>query len=206
MDPNRNTSPSTQPTDSNVASWFQSVDAPVTNQPAPQPGKKHTRIIIVASAIILILVIGTILFVSFNHSKACLTTKDYTALTGSTVDSSSISPSTNFYTTVVNFIADKTTYDDTDKQGDTIVKNVAQFYNDHSSSSIIITIKGTYTALNALDITQERMDTIKDSLVSQGVPASAITTSIPGYIIPEEDASGDPSSVLISITSAETCN
>lgn len=189
-----------------VASWFQSVDNATPTPPPPSPLKKHKKLLIAAGVVSVFFGAGSIILAIMNSTKPCLTASDYTELTGATISATSLSPTTNFYTTYIDFTPKATTYDGTDDQGEDLVTKIAKFYTSHSASSITITIKGSYLTKDAQDITQQQVDTVKGTLITNGVPASVIATPDLQYIIPEESTPDDPSSILISITSNEKCS
>jgi hypothetical protein len=158
---------------------------------------------IILGACLLAVSLGiVILIVTVNGTKSCLTTADYKALTGTSVDAASLSPTTNFYTATIAFKTGAAAYDNSAE----LIKQITDFYKNHTSSSIIITISGTYASNDALLLTEQRLDTIKTSLTTGGVPESAIEPRVPELVIPEEDAPADPSSAFISITSSEKCS
>lgn len=194
-----------------VAAWFQSVQdsAPTPPPPAPAPKKNKLPLIIILGVGSLMIVALTIVLLIANKTAPCLTAADYATLTGVKVDAASLSPTTSFYTSPVSFTSGTNAYDNSTDEGATgsaLVKKISDFYKDHSESSIILSIKGTYGAKEALGITEQRVDTVKASLIAQGVPEASIQVLVPEYLIPEEDTPGDASSILISITSSETCS
>lgn len=187
-----------------VAAWFLNAQGPAPTPPPPAPKKnKRPLIVTIIGAGLLAVSLGIVLLiVTANSTKACLTAADYKALTGTSVDSASLSPTTNFYTASIAFKAGAATYDNTAE----LIKQVTDFYKNHSGSSVVITVSGTYASNDALLLTEQRIDTIKASLTADGVPESVIKMRVPELVVPEEDAPADPSSAFISITSNEKCS
>lgn len=200
MNPNN---PSTPPND--VATWFQGVQGPDPIAPPPSPKKNRRPLIIgvLGACLLLVGAIIALLAATGGRTGACLTSSDYTSLTGDKVDAATMSPTTNFYTSAITF---KPVAAALDESGTTSLNKIADFYKNHPDTSIMITIKSTYSANSALPLTEERIAAVKAGLTAGGVAESSITAPVPEYLIPEEDAAEDSSSILISITSNEKCS
>jgi hypothetical protein len=161
--------------------------------------------------IIIIMTIAAISLaqVGSSHGRtACLTTSDYKDLVGSVISDDGFSPTTNFYNNVVIFKPNGTIYGtEIDDQigGEKLLKRVATFYNEHDTTSIVVTISGSYYVKTATQLTQKRINTVKASLTDLGISGSDITTTSPLYVSPEDSVPSDPAVVHIALTSRKSC-
>lgn len=189
--------------------WFD----PNIQQPYPvaPPPRKHSWLfkLIIIIGIILLLVGGGATGLYFLR-PTCLTSADYQQLAGAPYDGQ-LDATTAFYTALVYFQTNKSTYDNTSNQGETQLKSFAEFYQSHSHSSVLFTLSATYPEDIYQQLTEQRLAAAKQSLIALGVPESLITTNTPKQITPEDEPSEEDTtistynSITISITSAESC-
>jgi hypothetical protein len=143
-------------------------------------------------------------------TPACLDSSDYKTLTGVTLDDDTIVPKRSFYTDYVAFKDDSLSYDETSDesaQGIQLINRLATFYKSHATKSIRFVIDGSYfvDSETARTLAQQRIDTVRTSLVSAGVPIRLITANIPAYSEPEDDTPDENSGTTMTLLSASGC-
>lgn len=165
--------------------------------PTPQPRKKWRLLVVFAIITLALAGIATTLSLA---APACLTAKDYEALTGEPYDSQ-MQAASSFYTGIVSFKDQSTDYTIPEQ-----ITQLADFYRSRSHLSIHFTITGNYTYDQQAELALSRLETIQKSLTSAGVPAALITVELPLLTeSPEAAEAIDSEATTISITSAAGC-
>ena len=189
--------------------WFDSnIQQPYPMAPPP---RKHGWLfkLIIITGIILLLVGGGATGLYFLR-PACLTAADYKQLAGAPYEGQ-LDATTAFYTALVYFQTNKSTYDNSANQGEAQLKTFADFYQSHSNSSIAFTLSATYPEDIYQQLTEQRLAAAKQSLIALGIPEDKITTTTPKQITPEEPfdedggSAGSHNTIAISIVSQEGC-
>lgn len=190
-----------------------STPAPSTptsfSSPPPRPSRR--RWIIIGACFSFLCIVGlVVLIVSRNNSPACLDADSYRALTGTTVAYDAISPKNGFYTDYVIFKPQLVTYDDTSDDaahGTKLIEKLATFYKAHQAQSIRFAIDGSYfiDSDSTATLAQQRIDSVRASLIAAGVPMRLISANTPTYSEPEDDMPDENSATTITIVSASDC-
>jgi|GEM_PF-4545977 len=182
--------------------WMSQPEAPLP----PKRRSHRTLVVALVTCSLLLGVVGLVFWL--NRSPTCLSDEDYRALTGDE-RTDPLSSRTSFSTQIIYFVPDSTDYDYTDMvEGDALL-NIGEFYASHREKSIMITLDGNYYSDSQLELTQRRIATVQASLVNAGVDANVITITEPTLLpLDEPDENGDnPNSpIMVTITSADTCN
>jgi len=190
-----------------VPEWF----TPVGSTPTPplKPKKSPKFLLIIGGAILLLGVIAVTIVTLARQPSTCLDASDYKALTGIDV-ADDLSPAESFYDSYTLFNDGTTTYDNTTDgglYGESLLQKIADFYKSHSAKSMLITISAAYVLPENESITNQRIATVRSSLLKAGVPESTVVIVGATYVAPEDsiDGNGDTGEISISITSDTTC-
>ena len=189
-----------------MPAWFNPVNPA---SPPPKPKKSPLRIVIIGGVILLICLVATLVFFVTRQPSTCLSVSDYKALTG--VDTSDgFSPTETFYDNYVLFDGGALTYDnstDGGLHGDALIHKIADFYKSHTTKPMLITISASYLTPENEELTNQRIATVRSSLLSAGVPESVVVVSGASYITPEDaiEGNGDTGEIAIAITSDSMC-
>lgn len=180
--------------------------------PSIPPRSSHKRWIIVGIALVVVAIVITVIAITLSRSAAqsCLDTEDYRALTGATIEGDTISPKSSFYTDYFTFETDGISYAaDTDQaaHGDQLIDRLADFYQSRETTSIRFTISGSYFTPSdtARALAQQRIDTVRASLVTAGIPIRLITANTPVYSEPEDETPDENSGTTVTVLSASDC-
>ncbi len=189
--------------------WFDSnIQQPYPMAPPP---RKHSWLfkLIIITGIILLLAGGGAAGLYFLR-PACLTAADYQQLAGAPYEGQ-LDATAAFYTALVYFQTNKSTYDNSANQGEAQLKTFADFYQSHSGTSVTFTLSATYPEDIYQQLTEQRLATTRQSLIALGVPEDKITVAAPTQITPEEplneddETAGSYNTVAVSIVSHEGC-
>ena len=176
---------------------------------APPPRRRWLRKLLLVGGIAILLIGGGAAGIYFLR-PTCLTAADYQQLAGAPYEGQ-LDARSAFYTTLIYFQTNKATYDNTDSQGEAQLKSFATFYQSHASASIVFTLSATYPEDIYRTLTEQRLASAKQSLISMGVPEDKIVTDTPTQITPEEPIDedgatvGSHNAIAVSITSLEGC-
>lgn len=187
--------------------WFSDVPA-TTPAPSKPPISRRTLVLMSIIVVMAIVAIALAQFSTSHGRTACLTTSDYKDLTGNTISSDGFSPATNFYSDTVTFKQNSVAYGahtDTQVGGEALLKQIGTFYRQHDTTSIVVTISGSYYLKTAADLTKKRIDTVKASLINLDISGNDIATSVPTYVSPEDSMPSDPSTIHIALASRKSC-
>lgn len=191
--------------DNATAQWFDSIGKAPTPSSQPPHSTSRKRFILVACSVLILAAGSGVATFFLTKSPACLSVADYARLTGTATTAESLSPTEGFYADYVAFQADSNKYDNSGEHGESLIRKIADFYSSlDKKTSILITIKGNYFDTSASSRTQERLNTVRSSLVALGIPETILKMTTPVYVEPEE-AGTETSEILISITSASSC-
>jgi|GEM_PF-2085649 len=195
-----------QPTEqaSQVPGWFAGTKSTAT----PPPKRKRVPVLVIIIATITLLGISAVIgLLMFTKESTCLNLADYREITGTTL-TDDLSPTDNFYTDYVLFKDQSADYDNSNEggqRGDHLVQRVADFYKNHPTKPMVITISGVYFGPETELLTNQRIATVESSLVRAGVPGGIVVVAAASYISPENDGSGDTGEITIAITSDQSC-
>jgi len=191
------------PVDTATEQWFDSIKGPA---PEPPKSSRKKHMLIGAGILVLLALAGTATAFILNQGPACLDTSDYQALTGT--DATDTLPATSsFYTNYVLFEANSNTYDDlanSGEHGKQLIQKVADFYKTAEGKSVLITVSGNYFSVDAKNLVESHIGSVKSSLLNAGVPENVITTKSAAYVEPE-DPSTTGGETIITVNSASTC-
>lgn len=187
--------------------WFSGAPSAT---PSPRRPLMSRRMLVLIGVIVIMTIAAVSLaqIGSAHERTACLTTDNYKELTGAAISDDGFSPTTNFYGDTVTFTQNGTAYDpqtDTQIGGEALLKRVAAFYSQHDTTSIVVTVSGSYYAKTATQLTQTRINTVKASLIDLGVSGDDITTTSPVYVSSEDSTPSDPAVVHIALASRKAC-
>lgn len=194
------------PQASSVPEWFNPV-GPISTPPKP---KKSPRLILITGGIILLLsLVAAIVFIATRQSSTCLDASDYKSLTGVDI-SSDLSPTETFYDGYILFEDGTLVYDnstDGGQYGDRLIQKIADFYKTRTMKPMLFSISAGYFTADNESLTNQRIATVRSSLLKAGVPESVIVVSGASYITPEDavEGDGDTGEITIAITSGTAC-
>ncbi|MBP9667238.1 hypothetical protein KBD87_00315 [Candidatus Saccharibacteria bacterium] len=204
--PDENNPPTNDPS---AKDWFNAIEPTVPIE-AVMPSKKPHR---KALLLTIIVVIGLLVAVTAAYvvaqprQLACLETSDYSDLTGTT-QSDPIMSTVNFYTRTVRFSENSSSQLLPSAQAETtaFIRKLATFYKQHSRASIVITLVSNYTDTQMNPIATARINTLRQDLVSAGIPNSAIVTQKPLHVQSEADSPvTDDGQVFLTVSSSQGC-
>lgn len=195
--------PNSQQQPSSLPSWF---STPQTPSPSPQKTGKKKFILLIALAVVLLIAMGTSLFLTSKRSSdMCLTRDDYKALVGSST-TDTLQPNQNFYTFYVDFADNTTTFSSLDgRNANETIKKMGDFYKSHPNKTILFSIS-LDAATGKTDLAQQRITALKKALSAAGISESVISNSEPDELAQQEDEGLEfADTAAITITSADTC-
>lgn len=178
--------------------------------PPPAPEKRKSRKVLVIVATIVIATLGvtaTILFINNTDSSTCLSASDFKQFTGYAPDEP-FTPAENFYTDYVAFKdSSPSTYDDEDNNhGAVLITRIANFYKNSPKKSMNISITGDFISDTDEMLINQRIQTIYQNFLIQGVNDRDITVESASYTTAESEDDEQPSgNVYVIITGSDTC-
>jgi len=209
-----------QPNNDPTKAWFDSI--PDTSNPSPLPGEpqkqsffnKKRLLIILSILAIVIIGIGAFLLLQnpTNTAQACLSTSDYTALTGSQTPDKQYSSDGIFYTTALSFTPKTAAYfQDTESTSKDSLKKIAAFYTSrYPKIPITLTISADYFENDTLEAANKRITVLHDFFVQNGVKSESIHANSPESIDSSGELENDSdelthATAYVSIVSYDRC-
>lgn len=129
----------------------------------------------------------------------CLNTEDYSDLTGSITEDELIAQD-NFYTLVVNFEPDTTSYSDSTTKE--TVASIGEFYTSHQGKSMHLAIDSNYANVSEQSVANKRVERIVSDLNKSGIPEDIVQKGNPELLSKSEDVSTSFATISISSSDA----
>lgn len=200
---------------SQLPDWFSPAQESTTRQPIPgtaeDPALRNRKIIKISLFIGGFLLIATagaaLLFLFAPKSTGCFTADDYAELYDGATPDSTFDPKVEFYTSSFVFEAGSTTISNEETDSSTEIDRIANFYQSHEKKPMVLSLVSPPTS--PLNLAEQRLSLIKQSLIDAGIPADIISVSVLSSATTEgTDISEEmdlPDSVNLSLTSSTTC-